>query len=162
MNHVPTNPEVAVRPFCSSDAALRERLARRLHPGQTVSPRDPEALTDYLGRLGRGEQEMADETETFVAELVGAAVGLLVLHQQTDFFTGHPRAYVDILVVAEEAEGHGVARNLMRFAEEWARSRGCREVCLDVFAGNARAIGFYERIGYRPDHIRMAKPLDPG
>jgi ribosomal protein S18 acetylase RimI-like enzyme len=48
----------------------------------------------------------------------------------------------------------------MDYIERWARDRAFREVVLDVFAGNERAIAFYERQGYRPDHIRMAKPLD--
>ncbi|MDF3040504.1 MAG: hypothetical protein K0Q71_3210, partial [Thermomicrobiales bacterium] len=28
-----------------------------------------------------------------------------------------------------------------------------------VFASNDSAMRFYERCGYRPDHIRMAKPV---
>jgi ribosomal protein S18 acetylase RimI-like enzyme len=45
------------------------------------------------------------------------------------------------------------------FVERWARDHGYREVVLDVFASNQRAIAFYQRQGYRADHIRMAKPL---
>ena len=45
---------------------------------------------------------------------------------------------------------HGVA---------WTRDRAFREVVLDVFADNQGAIAFYERQGYRPDHVRMTKPL---
>lgn len=153
--------QVAVRPFRPEDAPLRARLARRIDPGPTVSPRDPIAMAQYLDRFGRGEAEMTEGTETFVAELAGEPVGVLVLHPEADHFTGHPRAYVDVLAVAEEAEGRGVARTLMRFAEGWGRDHGCLEVCLDVFAGNAGAIAFYERVGYRPDHIRMAKRLGP-
>jgi RimJ/RimL family protein N-acetyltransferase len=47
----------------------------------------------------------------------------------------------------------------MGHVEHWAREHGCREVVLDVFAGNNGAIAFYERSGYRPDHIRMTKSL---
>jgi GNAT superfamily N-acetyltransferase len=62
--------------------------------------------------------------------------------------------------VAQDVEGKGVGRALLDYVERWARDHGYREVVLDVFAGNQRAIAFYERQGYRPDHIRMAKPLD--
>jgi GNAT superfamily N-acetyltransferase len=161
MTVAPPGDGIVVRPFQPTDAGLRERIARRLHPGQTVSPRDPSAVTDYLERFGRGELDPAEGGETFVGELNGVPAGHLVLHPEADPFTGHSRAYVDVLVVAEEAEGGGVAGALMRFAEGWAAGEGCREVCLDVFAGNGRAISFYEHAGYRPDHIRMAKPLDP-
>lgn len=89
----------------------------------------------------------------------GTPAGVVAVHPDTDYFTGHARTYVDILVVAAEAEGKGIGRALMRHAEDWARAHDCLEVVLDVFAGNTGAIAFYERNGYRPDHIRMAKPL---
>jgi ribosomal protein S18 acetylase RimI-like enzyme len=152
---------VVVRPFTPEDAPLRARPARRLHPGRTVSPRDPAALAEFLDRFGQGEATMAEGTESFVADLDGRPVGLLVLHPENDPFTGPPRAYVDVLAVAEDAEGRGAAGALMRFAEAWASKHGCHEVCLDVFAGNERAIAFYEKAGYRPDHARKAKPVDP-
>lgn len=149
---------IAIRPFEPGDVALRERLAPRLFPGPTASPRDPDAFAAFFTRFGRGET--GDEGEAFVAtDLDDRPLGMIVLLQDRDYFTGHPRAYVNILVVDEAAEGAGVGRGLMDFAEQWARDRGCREVCLDVFAGNERAIAFYERNGYRVDHVRMTKPL---
>jgi hypothetical protein len=96
--------------------------------------------------------------EVFVGDLDGVPAGLLVLHPEADSFTGHSRAYVDVLAVAES---DGVAGALMPFAESWAAGKGCGAVRQDDFAGNGRAISFYEHAGYRPDHIRMAKPLDP-
>ena len=95
-----------------------------------------------------------------MATIDGEPCGVVSVHPDTDYFTGHPRAYVDILVVAREAEGRGVGRALMDHIEHWARDKAFREVVLDVFAGNQGAIAFYERQGYRPDHMRMAKPLD--
>jgi ribosomal protein S18 acetylase RimI-like enzyme len=47
----------------------------------------------------------------------------------------------------------------MTHAEQWGRAHGCHEVVLDVFANNASAIAFYERIGFAPDHLRMSKSL---
>ena len=98
--------------------------------------------------------------ETFVAvDAEGAPLGMIVLQPSTDHFTGHGRAYVEALVVAAEAEGKGAGRAMMAHAETWARERGLREVCLDVFAGNDRARAFYERAGYRADHTRLVKRL---
>ena len=117
-------------------------------------------MADFFRRVGAGEVEQPPGAETFVAvDGAGDPLGLIVLHPSADYLTGHGRAYVEILVVAEVAEGQGAGRALMRHVEDWARERGFVEVSLDVFAGNARARAFYERAGYCPDHIRMVKRL---
>ncbi|MFM9106769.1 MAG: GNAT family N-acetyltransferase [Chloroflexota bacterium] len=148
-----------IRPFDEErDAPLRARVAQRLNPGATVSPRDPGELDRYFEAYARGER--GTEGDTFVAHGPdGAAAGLLSLFSEPDYFTGHLRAYVAFLAVDEVAEGRGAGRALMAHAERWAQEHGCKEVCLDVWAGNARAIAFYERLGFLPDHIRMARPL---
>jgi GNAT superfamily N-acetyltransferase len=151
---------IEVRPFCAGDQTFLARVAPRIHPGGTVSPRDPAALDRFFAELQRGKLLSEPGAEAFVATINGEPCGLVSVHPDTDYFTGHPRAYVDILVVALEAEGKGVGRALMDHIERWARDNAFREVVVDVFAGNQRAIAFYERQGYRPDHIRMAKSLD--
>jgi GNAT superfamily N-acetyltransferase len=152
--------QIAVRPFSPEDQPFLTRVAPRIHPGQTVSPRDPEALDRFFSDLQRGKLLTEPGAEAFVATIDGEPCGVVSVHPDEDYFTGHLRAYVDILVVAREAEGKGVGHALMDRVERWARDRAFREVVLDVFAGNQGAIAFYERQGYRPDHIRMAKPLD--
>ena len=151
---------IAVRPFSVEDQPFLTRVAPRIHPGQTASQRDPAALDRFFSDLQRGRLLSEPGAEAFVATIHGEPCGLVSVHPDKDYFTGHPRAYVDILVVAREAEGRGVGRALMDHVERWARDRAFREVVLDVFAGNQGAIAFYERQGYRSDHIRMAKPLD--
>jgi ribosomal protein S18 acetylase RimI-like enzyme len=42
-----------------------------------------------------------------------------------------------------------VAKLLMAFAEAQARERGYAVLRLDAFTGNLRAMGLYERLGYR-------------
>jgi len=53
------------------------------------------------------------------------------------------------LCVDPEWQGKGVARALMNFAEQLARSEGYTCIHLDAYSGNARAIDLYERRGYR-------------
>jgi GNAT superfamily N-acetyltransferase len=95
-----------------------------------------------------------------VATIVGEPGRLVSVHPDVDYFTGHPRAYIDVPVVATEAEGKGVGRPLIDDVERWARDHSCREVVIDVFAENHGAVAFHERLGYRPDHFWMAKPLE--
>jgi ribosomal protein S18 acetylase RimI-like enzyme len=151
--------QVAILPFSVDHQPFLARVAPRIHPGRTVSPRDPAAFDQFFAGLQHGRLLTEPGAEAFVATLDGEPCGLVSVHPDKDYFTGHPRAYVDILVVASEAEGRGVGRALMDHVERWACERGFHEVVLDVFADNQRAIGFYERQGYRADHIRMAKPL---
>lgn len=153
--------EFSLRPLAPEDAAFVSRVATRLYPGPTKSPRDPEQMQSYFAALTPADLTREQGTEAFVA--IGgdreSPLGLLVIKPDFDYFTDHPRAYVEILVVAEEAEGRGVGRVLMEHAEQWGRAHGCHEVVLDVFANNPSAIAFYERIGFAPDHLRMSKSL---
>ena len=154
-------PEFAVRPLTDGDSAFVSRVAPRLFTGPTTSPRDPVRLQAFFAAFTPADLTREAGTEAFVAMIEGQGepVGLLVIKPDFDYFTDHPRAYVEILVVAAEAEGRGVGRALMIHAEQWGRAHGCHEVVLDVFANNPSAIAFYERIGFAPDHLRMSKSL---
>jgi GNAT superfamily N-acetyltransferase len=151
---------IDVRPFTAGDQVFLARVAERLYPGPTVSARDPDVLRRYFDDLAESRLLNDPETAAFIATVIGEPAGIIVVHPDVDYFTGHPRVYVDVLVVAPEAEGKGIGRALLHHVEAWARERGFREVVLDVFAVNEGATAFYERCGYRPDHIRMAKPLN--
>lgn len=152
--------QIRIRDSRGDDDAFLNRVADRLRPGETSSPRDPELVRRYFAELSGSRLLSEPGSVAFVATIAEHPVGLIALHPDTDYFTGHPRAYVDVLVVASEAEGRGIGRSLLAHAEAWARRHEYREVVLDVFVTNESAVAFYERLGYRPDHIRMAKPLD--
>jgi GNAT superfamily N-acetyltransferase len=77
-----------------------------------------------------------------------------------DYFTQKPHAHLGILVVADHAEGLGVARALMLHVEDWARHNGLTKLTLNVFATNLRARGFYEHIGFERDIVRYAKAIE--
>ncbi len=153
------SPDIAIRPFEAADEEFFGRLAGRLDPGRTTSPRDSASLRAFFTNLTGSRLQSESGSRIFVSTLDGQACGAIAVHPDVDYFTGHPRAYVDVLVVAQAVEGRGVGRALLTYVEEWARDHGFAEVVLDVFAGNAGALAFYDRVGYRPDHIRLTKPL---
>ncbi|MFI1360535.1 GNAT family N-acetyltransferase [Streptomyces sp. NPDC020898] len=58
------------------------------------------------------------------------------------------RVHVDNLHARPDRVGTGVGRTLLHHGFAWAaRHSPGRDVCLEVLAGNARAIAFYERAG---------------
>lgn len=61
---------------------------------------------------------------------------------------GH-RGWLYYVAVVPERQGGGLGRAIVQAAEIWLAARGVWKVQLLVRAGNARAVGFYERLGYR-------------
>lgn len=60
--------------------------------------------------------------------------------------TAYGWLFTQLLVVPEDARGHGLGRRLMSLAEAEAMKRGCHAAWLDTFEFQAKA--FYEQIGY--------------
>ena len=78
----------------------------------------------------------------------------------------HPRgipgcAFIYDIEVDEEHQGAGVGRALLTAGEAAARSQGAGALELNVFGGNARAIGLYSTAGYRVVSQQMRKELTP-
>jgi len=62
--------------------------------------------------------------------------------------------------VAASLHGNGFGRAMMAEAEKNLRAFGCPKVNLQVRASNARAVGFYEALGYQiEERVSMGKRL---
>ncbi len=53
------------------------------------------------------------------------------------------------LCVHPDWQARGLARQLMDFAENHARTQSYASIRLDAYKGNPRAIAFYEKRGYQ-------------
>jgi ribosomal protein S18 acetylase RimI-like enzyme len=96
----------------------------------------------------------------FIAEDArGERVGFLRLQKTRDFFSGKPNCHISDLAVAHGHDGEGIGRALLDYAQTWAKKQRCTLITLAVFPGNARARTLYERNGFGPDLLRMAKPV---
>ncbi|MBE6587343.1 MAG: GNAT family N-acetyltransferase [Ruminococcaceae bacterium] len=67
--------------------------------------------------------------------------------------------YIDDLCVDESHRGQHIGEALYRYALEFARSEGCYNVTLNVWALNGPAIKFYEKMGLSVQKIGMEQIL---
>jgi GNAT superfamily N-acetyltransferase len=120
---------------------------------QEVVAGEVRCLDDFFdGRLKGAALVIAEDAE--------GAAGFAFLEPAVDYFSGDPHGHIGMIAVTEAAEGRGAGAALMRAAEDWARARGYPRLTLNVFEGNRRARGVYERFGYQVETVRYVKTID--
>ena len=127
------------------------------------------AYSHYLPRIGRKPGPMLDdyrflieEGRVYVIEHDGVIQGILVLIPQIDAML------LDNVAVAPAAQGLGLGRKLLKFAEQEAVAAGFRSIRLYTNEAMTENIALYSRVGYSETQrveekglrrIYMAKPL---
>ena len=151
--------ELTIRSALASDERALLALASRMANFELPPWRGADEITSADGRAMidalRGGHP---DSEVFVAERDGRAAGCLHMVVAQDFF-GRRHAHLSVIATSREAEGTGVGRELMNFADEWARVRALPFITLNVFAANARARRLYEKAGYTLELLKYAKSL---
>jgi len=70
---------------------------------------------------------------------------------------GHPLV-VHRLCIIPSMQGRGLAKYLMKFAEDYARNNNYSSIRLDAFTNNKRAVGLYDSLNYhRRGIVRFRK-----
>jgi len=127
------------------------------------------AYTHYIARIGREPGPMLDDYgalidagQVHVAERDGAVQGILVLIPQDGAML------LDNVAVAPEAQGSGLGRLMLEFAEQAAIKAGYHAIRLYTNEAMTENIALYSRIGYAETHrveekglrrVYMRKPL---
>ncbi len=157
-------PNVAIRPATSEDAAFIGDLTSRF--AETGSPpwRDPGRMAHFFRRsIGEiAELVAADAVNPREAVLIATGEGaapLGFIHLRPDLcgLTREWQGYVNALAVSATAEGRGIGRALLLAGESWARERGFRYLALDTFGTNERARAFYEHLGFAEESLKLVK-----
>jgi ribosomal protein S18 acetylase RimI-like enzyme len=65
-------------------------------------------------------------------------------------FRGRPLINIHDVAVSPAARGQGIGRKLLMAVEDEARELGCCKVTLEVRSDNARAMGLYRSVGFKP------------
>ncbi|MBO6214159.1 MAG: GNAT family N-acetyltransferase [Lachnospiraceae bacterium] len=101
-----------------------------------------------------------DKTPVFVCEDEGGRVlgHAFCIHKQeldNSVLTDVKTLYIDDICVDEGARGQGIGRLLYESVMEYARSKGCYNVTLNVWSCNPGAYEFYEKMGLKPQKVGM-------
>jgi ribosomal protein S18 acetylase RimI-like enzyme len=118
------------------------------------------AYAHYVPRMGREPGPMLDDYAALIAEgrvhvldQGGTVQGILVLIPQDDAML------LDNIAVAPGAQGQGLGRRMLAFAEHVARQAGYGAIKLYTHEAMTENIGLYSRIGYSETHRVEEKGL---
>lgn len=153
--------DIHFRPARISDLDQLATLLNALWPESSVEEHAKE-LRLLLG--GKADSVLTTPLVFFVAEasderLVGFVEVDLRSHAD-GCNPAQPVGYVEGWYVAEGYRNRGVGKKLLDQAEDWARSRGCREMASDALIANEISQRAHEALGYevvdRCVHYRKA------
>lgn len=98
-----------------------------------------------------------------LAEAEGHIVGLGEVYLRRDeecpLTIQYTYGHLQSLMVTERWRGHGIGRQLLAAAEDWAREREATQLRLDAWEFAAGPLPFYEALGYQTTKHELVKSL---
>ncbi|MGE5064149.1 MAG: N-acetyltransferase family protein [Myxococcales bacterium] len=141
-------PEPKIRDAKPSDAPRLLELIRYL--GHEI---DEKSLRKNLKALKKtGELPLVATLDKQIVGMCGVGARV-VIHRPA------PLGRITALVVAKEAQDHGIGRMLVEAAEQWCRKKGCALVEVTSNDRRTAAHAFYRHLGYERTSIRFFKKL---
>lgn len=161
-----TTADVRIRPLAVTEGPLLAAFAERLFMETYAATHRAADLAAYVADVFTPARQAAELAEPGVVALLaedaaGAPAGYALLRVAAPPADLAPAAGGDgtaaeiaRFYVDRAHHGRGVARALMAACVAEAARRGARALWLQVWDGNARAIRFYEREGFRHAGLR--------
>jgi GNAT superfamily N-acetyltransferase len=139
---------LTIRPAERADVPVIAELIRGLARFEKLE-HEVTMTEDRLSASLFGERRYA---ETLIAEQDDAEpVGFALFFHNFSTFLAQPGIYLEDLFVLPEHRGGGIGRALLKELARLAVERGCGRLEWAVLDWNRDAIGFYERLGARPN-----------
>ena len=130
------------------------------------------AYSKYVKRLGKEPAPMREDYasaiqagEVYVLAVGDALVGTITMRLEGDHL------FVGSLAVSPSAQGRGLGRKLMKFAESETAAANLPEIRLYTNEKMSENLAFYERLGFEETHrkldegyrrVFLRKPMDAG
>ncbi len=97
------------------------------------------------------EMRHADVSTCFLLQEASNYIGFIELNVRNDYVEGAddvPVAYIEGLYVQKEFRHKRLGLLLIQKAEEWARSKGFKQLCSDTELENETSISFHHAAGF--------------
>ena len=138
---------MTIRPATEADLGTIEELIRALAEYERMA--DEVVMDAELLRKGLfGDRPYA---EVLIAEVDDEAVGFALFFHNFSTFVGRPGIYLEDLFVKPEHRGSGLGKALLKRLAEITVERDCGRMEWAVLDWNEPSIGFYKKLGARPN-----------
>ena len=90
--------------------------------------------------------------ELFLAKADDDYAGFINVSLRHEFVQGaksYPIGYVEGIFVKEQYRNKGIAKMLIQAGEEWAKSKGCKEIASDTEIDNKTSQKFHDKLGFK-------------
>ncbi|MBN2564606.1 MAG: GNAT family N-acetyltransferase [Candidatus Eisenbacteria bacterium] len=153
MTGVRTAAESDILALCDLYLEFHEFHAERIP--ERLCSLAPMWSAEMAGLKGRLREIMAGgDADILVAEADGTISGFAEIYLREDQGTSaRPAArycHLQSMFVTADRRRSGIGRLLLAASESWARTRGAKEIRLDVWEFDEGPSRFYEKHGYRP------------
>jgi GNAT superfamily N-acetyltransferase len=138
---------LVIRPGVRADVPLIAELIRGLARYEKLE----HEVTMTEERLAANLFGPHHYAETLIAEAEGSPVGFALFFHNFSTFLAQPAIYLEDLFVVPEHRARGIGRALLKELARLAVERECGRLEWSVLDWNREAIGFYERLGARPN-----------
>lgn len=138
---------ISIRPATEADVPTIAFLIRALSQYEKLE-HEVTMTEDKLRASMFGPRPYA---EAVLAEEAGKAIGFALFFHNYSTFLAQPGLYLEDLYVLESHRGGGVGKALLTHLAQIAVERHCGRLEWAVLDWNVDAIGFYERLGARPN-----------
>jgi len=65
----------------------------------------------------------------------------------------YPVGYVEAIFVKNKYRKKGIGKQLIKYGEEWAKKKGCKEMASDTWSWNKKSQEFHEKLGFKKHNI---------
>jgi ribosomal-protein-alanine N-acetyltransferase len=130
-----------------------------LEADQVDAVTDMEAIDgDVHWSRAQFQKELAAEVRRFFVAMEEGAPDILAYG---GYWKAGPEAQITNLVVGKESRCRGIAKRLIEFILDCARSEGCTVCTLEVRKSNAHAQALYKNLGFEVQGSRPRMYADP-
>lgn len=118
-------------------------------------------ISEYVMENLIDELKKRDNLHAILAFSDGNPVGLVICIDSFSTFACKPVLNIHDVIVRPECRQKGIAKKMLKKAEEIAQKSGCCKLTLEVLEGNAIARKLYRKIGFNAYELdpKMGKAL---